>query len=184
MSFPSIPQTIVRGDISTYLAANYNSKGTLFGGTKAPVSAVSIALVTDALRWGYDGGAQTAESLRSTANYLIWLTNMWGQQAQAISQGAGGGTVIPPGTSTPNPIDWIVSASSSNTAPLKSGDTSCIITSMIGWNINYFRGGIVQQTTDAGDGSVFYSWDKATGTLQLFNGAAQLTEAMRITATN
>ena len=180
MSFPSIPQTVIRGDISTYLAANYNSRGTLFGGTKAPVSAVTIALVTDALRFGYDGGAQTDESLRATANYLIWLTNMWGQEAQAISQGAGGGTVIPPGTAVPEPLDWVVSGSSSSIAPLKDGDTSAVIPALIGWNIDFTRGGIPQYTTDNGMGSTYYGWNKGTGTITLYNGAAQLTEPMRI----
>ncbi len=180
MAIPTVPQAIIRGDISTYLSANYNSKGVLFGGRKAPISAVSIALVTDALRWGYQGGSQTDESLRSTANYLIWLCNMWGQEAEAISQGAGGGTVIPPGTTVPDPYDWVVSTTTSSTEPLKSGDTSVVISNLIGWNIDYFRGKVLQQTTDEGDGSTYYGWNKGTGTLTLFNGAAQLGEPMRI----
>lgn len=105
MAIPTIAQTIVRGDISTYLIGNANSTGSLFGGKKAsPFSMVSIAMVTDALRWGSDGGAQTDASLRSVANYLIWLCGAYGLEAEAISGGAGGGTVIPGGGSTGSTI--------------------------------------------------------------------------------
>lgn len=100
MSIATIPQIIVRGDISTYLAANDNSKGALYGRRiAAPISPITIALITDALRWGYDGGAQTDQSLREVGNYVVWLTGKYGQEAQAISEGQGGGSVIPGGGS-------------------------------------------------------------------------------------
>lgn len=143
MSFPSIPQAVIRGQVSTYLAANYNSRGTLFGGTKAPVSATSIAMVTDALDWGLSGGAQTPESLRSTANYLIWLCNKWGQQAQNITQGAGGGSVVPGGgSSIPDRIDFIVSAYSF----LPTGTTAANLLNFVGYGLEMIRGGISQST--------------------------------------
>lgn len=179
MAIPSIGQTIVRGRISTYLAANYNAEGSLFGGRKAPVSAVTIAMVTDALNWGNAGGAQTDESLRATANYLIWLCSKWGQEAQAISQGAGGGSVIPAGSTAPSPLDWIVGASSE---PLSTGETSVTLTAFIGYNVNFTRGGLPQYTTDPGDGSTYYSWNKNTGLFTLLgtNPGAVLDEPMRI----
>lgn len=144
MSFPSVAQAVIRGQVSTYLATNYNSRGSLFGGTKAPISAVSIAMVTDALDWGNTGGAQTDESLRATANYLIWLCNMWGQEAENITQGAGGGSVIPGGGSSaiPDRVDFIVSASSY----LPTGTTSMTLTSFIGYNISFVRGNLDQST--------------------------------------
>lgn len=101
MAIATIPEAIERGDISTYLVGNANSRGMLFGGKiAAPGSQVSIAMVTDGLRWGYDGGAQTDESLRNVANYLIWLCGIYGQQAAVIAGGSGGGSVVPGGGST------------------------------------------------------------------------------------
>lgn len=98
MAIATIPQTITNGQISIYLAANDNSLGDLFGGRlAAPRSPITIALITDALSWGYTGGAQSDTDLRETANYLTWLIGKYGQRAQLISQGSGGGTVIPSG---------------------------------------------------------------------------------------
>lgn len=176
MSIPSIAQTIIRGRISTYLAANDTAKGSLFGARKAPISFVSIAMVTDALDWGNAGNAQTDESLRDTANYLIWLCSKWGQEAEAISQGAGGGSVIPAGSTSPNPLDWIIGAS---TVPLATNETSVTLTQFIGYNINFIRGSLVQYTTNPGDGSTYYSWDKNSGLFSI-SSAAQLGEQMRI----
>lgn len=105
MAIPTISQTILRGDISIYLAANNNASGVVWGIRKAaPGSAVTIAMVTDALRWGVD--SQTSEQQRSMANYLIWLIGYYGQQAQAIIDGGGGGSVIPipPAGDVPTPI--------------------------------------------------------------------------------
>lgn len=96
MPNPTIAQTIAQGDISTYLIGNDNAKGALFGKRlTAPGSMVSVAMITDALRWGSDGGGQTTQDLRAMANYLIWLIGMYGQQAQVISEAAGGGAVVP-----------------------------------------------------------------------------------------
>lgn len=107
MPIPTPAQAILRGYISTYSAANDNANGALFGARKAPISAVSLALITDALSWGVDGGAQTSQSIRSTTNYLVWLEGFWGQQAQAIIDDGGGGSVIPvppSGGDVPTPI--------------------------------------------------------------------------------
>lgn len=101
MSIATTIQAIERGDISTYLSANYVSNGALFGARKAPISPVTIAIVTDALRWGYEGGAQTDQSVRNTTNYLVWLTGFFGQQAQAIIDGGGDGGTVIPGTAAP-----------------------------------------------------------------------------------
>lgn len=180
MSIPSVAQTITRGKISAYLAGNDNSEGTLFGSRKAsPGSIITITMVTNALSWGYDGGAQTAASLRSTANYLIWLCGQYGNEAEYISQGAGGGSVIPGGGSLLTPLDWVVGASSE---PLATGETTCTLTDFIGYEVNFTRGGLPQYTTDPGDGSTYYSWSKATGIFTLLgtNPGAVLDEPMRI----
>jgi len=118
MANPTISETIQYGDISTYLIGNDNSAGNLFGKRlSAPGSMVSVAMITDALRWGNDGGAQTAQDLRAMANYLIWLIGMYGQQAQSILQGGGGGSVIPivPGGSRGN--YYVINTEATSTDP-------------------------------------------------------------------
>lgn len=158
MSFPSVAQAVIRGEVSTYLAANYNSRGTLFGGTKAPVSATTIAMVTDALDWGNSGGAQTAESLRATANYLIWLRSKWGQEAENITQGAGGGSVVPGGgSSIPDRVDFIVSVSSF----LPTGTSSTTLLSFVGYGLDFIRGGISQSTVTSE--STYFTYNRLSG---------------------
>lgn len=113
MAIATIPQAISRGDVSMYLSANDNSKGALFSPRIAsPISPVTIAMVTDALRWGYNDGvlAQTEQSLREVANYLIWLTGMYGQQAEAILGGQGGGSVVPGGGGATNIYPFFITS--------------------------------------------------------------------------
>ncbi|HEY8661075.1 MAG TPA: hypothetical protein VIL78_18730 [Hanamia sp.] len=185
MSISTISQGISRGDISTYLAANDNALGAMFGTRIAsPGSPLTIALVTDALRWGSNGGAQTDKSLRETTNFLIWLCGIYGQQAQVISESAGGGTVIPGGniTNLPNPYDWAIDVATSATEPMKAGDTSVTLDTFIGYNIEFTRGGITQNTTNLGDGSSYYSFNRNTGLFTIYQAAA-LGELFRILPT-
>lgn len=95
----TIPITIEYGDISVYLKANDQSKGTLFSPrvVQSPAPAKTIQMITDALRWGYEGGTQTDQSLRAMANYDRWLMGTFGQQAVVVANGSGGGSVVPPG---------------------------------------------------------------------------------------
>lgn len=190
MANTTIPNSILRGDISTYLSANDNSKGLLFGKRVAsPGSSLMILMVTDALRWGYDGGAQTNESLFETSNYLVWLTGLYGRQADfIIGSTSGGGTVIPGGDVIPmlNPYDWRVGTITTEGSPLKAGDTEVTLDGtngtrdFRGYNIEFYRGSQPDYTTNPGDGSVFYYWNRLTGRFALLNGAAQLDEPMRI----
>lgn len=100
MAIATIAQAISRAQIALYLIGNDNANGSLFGKRlSAPGSMVSVAMITDALDWGNSGGAQTAADIRSMANYLIWLIGKWGQEGQRISEGQGGGSVIPGGSS-------------------------------------------------------------------------------------
>lgn len=98
MAIPTIQEVVDMGKVSIYLSGNDNARGNLFSPRLAsPGSNVSIAMITDALLWGYEGGAQSAQALRQVANYIVWLIGAYGQTAQYILQGTGGGTVIPGG---------------------------------------------------------------------------------------
>jgi len=184
----TIPETIEIGDVSIYLAGNDNSKGSLFGKRLAsPTSPVLIAIVTDALRWEYDT-YPTDETLRGTANYLLWLCGRYRLSAQAAISGggSGGGTVIPGGTSAmPAALDWIVSATATSTAPLATGESTVTFDGtggfpdLRGYNMDFFRSGQPQYTTDPGGGQTYYYWNKVSG-LFIIYGSAQVGEQMRI----
>ena len=132
-------------------------------------------MVTQGLEWGYNGGAQTDASLRSTANYLWWLCGKFQLEAQNIINGPGGGSVVPVNpTNKPLPLDFEVSGSSI----IAAGASSATISSFIGYNVDFSRGGIEQNTTDVG-GS-YFTWDRQTGIFTC-SPAAQSGELFRIT---
>lgn len=159
---PPIPLMIEYADVAIGLCANDNSKGALWGKRlTAPSSPITQAIVTDALRWAYAGGATDAETLREMANYLWWLINPYGITAQYIvSNTSGGGSVVPPSSTRPLPLDFVVSASSA----VPTGSSGITIAAYAGWNLNFDRGGIAQNTTNVGDGSSYYGWDRDTAT--------------------
>jgi len=175
----TITETIQVGDLSLPLAINYNAKGKLFGGVLSPRSPLPIAMVTDALRWLRDGGAQTDQELRGLADYAYWLYGPFGLEAQyLLSLNNGGGTVVPGGGFTrPSQIDFEVDS----TSFIADGDTTKQFpSSWIGFDILFNRNAIAQNTVVVTD-NTYYSWDKTTAFLTLFgpapgNGAAQGTE--------
>jgi len=170
-ALPTIAQTIDYADLAIGLCVNYNAKGVLFGKRlSAPASPVTQTIVNDALRWAYEGGAVDADTLREMANYVVWLTSPFFLTAKnTISGGSGGGTVVPSSTTRPRPLDFQVSASSI----IPTGGTGLTITAFIGWNLDFDRGGISQYTTNIGDGSSYYSWDRDTGTFGCYPAAAE-----------
>jgi hypothetical protein len=66
----SIPEIIELGDISVSLAANYQAEGKIFPKRLAFTAPQTIALVTDALRWQWDGFPDLTE-VRATATITI-----------------------------------------------------------------------------------------------------------------
>lgn len=51
----TIPQYITFGEVTTYLMANYQAEGVLWGGRLVqPFSPVLVAIVTDALKWEWE----------------------------------------------------------------------------------------------------------------------------------
>jgi len=177
-SLPTIPNTIDYAKLATGLCAIDNSKGALFGKRlTAPSSPLTQSIVTSALEWAYDGGAVSSDDLRQIANYLIWLTSPYFQTAQYIISTTSGGGAVVPGTATrPEPLDFSVSASS----VLPTGTTGATIAAFAGWNLQFDRGGITQNTTNVGDGSSYYGWVRASGTWSV-SPALQEGELVRLT---
>jgi hypothetical protein len=182
----SISDIIEIGDVSTYKSANYTSKKLLFGGSIIkPQPPVQIAYITDALRWAVDGGAESDANNRAMANYLYWLCGLFQLEAQAIINGAGGGSVVPTPSSAslPNPYDFEVAASTSSSAPLADGESSVTLDGTNGtrdyrgFNLAFNRGGIPQSTTTA-LGS-YYTWNRTTGQFTC-TPAATLSEVFQL----
>lgn len=166
----TVPEIIEIGDVSTYLSANYTSKGALYRNRVIePVPPVQIAMVTDAIRWGYEGGAQTDQSLRQTANYAYWMYGLFQLQAQNIISGPGGGSVVPSpsGSGCPNDLDFEVTS----TSIMATGDTSLSIPQFIGYQVDFSRNGVMQNTTNIG-GS-YYSWDSVSGIFSISTAATE-----------
>ncbi len=155
-------QAITNGFISTHLCVLYNKKQSIFNGgaLAAPKSPVHIQMVSDALNWGYTGGAQTDADIDTVKNYLIWLTGIFGLEASEST--GSGGSVIPINPSlTPSRIDFIVDGSSF----IPNGGTSKVISQMIGYEISFVRGGLVQSTISTEP--TYISWNKVTGLLTI-----------------
>ena len=177
----TIEQIIAVGDVSIYLSSNDNSKGALFGKRlAAPVSPVEIAMYTGALRWGDESDGHDVDNtvlLRQSANYCLWNYGKYGQEAQYIISGSGGGTDQPSSPAfRPLPLDFIVSASSI----FATGSTGGTIPQFAGWNLDFDRNNIPQNTTDRGDGSSFYTWNRTTATV-FFSPALNADEIVRLT---
>ena len=181
-----VSEIIEIGDVSTYLSANYVSKAAVYRPSVIkPVPPIQIAMVTDAIRWGVEGGAETAASLRSTANYAYWMYGLFQLQAQYILNGAGGGSVVPTpsGGGGVNALDFEVTASS----PIVTGGTTITLDGTNGnpdyrgfLIVNISRGGVWQNTTSLGDGTNYYAWNSVSGLLSIF-AAAGAGELIRIT---
>jgi hypothetical protein len=176
------------GDVSGPLSALYVDKQALFGGSVIkPQPPLQITIITDALRWGYEGSSATAAKQRQVANYLYWMCGLFQLEAQNIISGPGGGSVIPipSGGGTPNDIDFIVSS----TSVIATDDTFVYFDGsggrpdLRGYDIDFYRGGLVQYTTQQPFDATYYRWNNITGLFQLFptvGGQASEGESFRI----
>lgn len=170
--------------IAQYIAANDIGRNGLYAkGVNAQLPQ-KIRNIGDSIKFIYDR-TPSDETLTETCNYLWTLCGIYGQKAQVVTQTSGSISPITPISSLPQPIDWIVSGSSSGTAPLATGDTTVTfdgtngMPDLRGYNMDFFRGGIPQYTTNPGDGSTYYGWNRVTGEFTI-SSAAALGEPMRI----
>lgn len=187
---------ILWGKISQPLAARDIAKDR---GTKGSAVQkdhdVKLYVERKTVEWYNNEVTQDADILYSISNFLFALEGIWGLKAQFIDGGSGGqvAPVSPSGSGNiPNVLDWEIEATSSGTSPLAEGERTVTLDGTggkpdyRGYNINFFRNGVTQNTTPRGDGSTYYSWNRTTAQFTLFgeaptNGAAQLEELFRIT---
>ena len=181
----SIPTIIGVANISMYLAQNAVFKSALFRKPPFRPDLPNVIYVeNDSLNYLYTGTLtgsptqQTLDELDGVANY-VWSLCVYTLRAYNIYSSGNGGTVVPitPGTAMPLPYDFIVSGSSF----IATGETSKVINLFQGYNIQFSWNNIVQNTTDAGDGSTFYSYDRTSGLLTLSN-AVNAGDRIRIIA--
>lgn len=106
------------------------------------------------------------------SNYLYWLCGKFALEAQYITNGIGGGVVIPvspiiptPPVVTPNPLDFEITSSSF----MVDGQSSVSIPTFIGYNLLFVRNNIAQSTVNLGNS--YYNWDKVTGVFTCFPAA-------------
>lgn len=179
-ALPTIQQSIDIGRATIYLMSNDYSKGGLFGPRLVKeISPVLIAYVTSAIQWEYESNP-TNDTLRGTCDYLLWLCGRYRLQATSLS---GGGSVvpIPPGATTPNRLDFIVSG----VTPIITGQSQVFfnsgVTDFRGYNLQFDRGNQPQGMVNDGL-NTYFSWNKITGEMNIF-GAANAGEIFAIIPT-
>jgi len=183
---PTIAEIVSLYPIAQYKAAiDIPSRGLYGGGVNIELPQ-KIRNIGNTVKRIYDADPNDS-TLPLTANFLWTLLGIYGLQALVTEQSAGTiASVVAPPAGLPLPIDWRVSGTASATAVLATGESSVTLDGtggmpdLRGYNIAFTRGGLPQYTTDPGDGSTYYSWNRTTGYFQLFNGVAALDEAMRI----
>lgn len=180
----TIAQIINIWPIAQYLAANEiqnrrNNSGAV--DVNLPTKIYSIGTAVQRI---YDSDP-TDDTLPATARYLYALCGKYGLQASVVTEEAGTVSPVTPVT-LPQPIDWIVAATASATAVLADGEGSVMLDGtnsmpdLRGYNLMFTRNSFPQYTTDPGDGSFYYGWNRSTGLFELFNGDAATGERMRI----
>lgn len=173
MATLTIAEKLAIAEINEYLISVAIIKNGLYAGGINIDLPTKIRVIRESIEYQYNKNPSD-ETLTATSNYMLGLCYY---VAQARNITGNGGTIagVHPIGAAPNPYDFIVSGSSF----IITGATTKTITAFIGYNIQFSRGGIVQNTTDVGDGSTYYSWDKNTGTF-ILSAAAQAGELFRI----
>lgn len=152
----TVQQIINIAKISEYLATVNTAKGTMFGPRLSPTSPVVLYCERKAVEWLYNLDP-TADSLTLTSNYLYSLCRGYNLQAQGISGSGGNVSPVNP-ANAPSPLQFIVAASGTT---FIDGQSSAVLTSFIGFNLLFARGGIPQSTVDTEPS--YYSWNRTTG---------------------
>lgn len=161
--------------ISEYLAQVDVAKGAMFGQRVTPLTPKILYTERKAVEWMYDLDP-TNPTLALTGPYLYSLCRGYNLRAQAISGSGGSISPVDPSVTSPEALDFIVDGSS----PIATGESSKIFPQFIGYNLDFFRNGIAQNTTDVG--ASFYTWDRDSGLFTCFP-AAQATELFRLSPT-
>lgn len=187
----TIANTIAVAKVTSVLASEEISKGNLYPNVARTEERYPLMITTEYMVLeGVYSRVPNYSGLQVYSDYVYDLCAPFLAISQAIVDGGGGGSIIPVTPTLPavNSIDWIVSGSASGTAPLATGNTTVTfdgtggMPDLRGYNMDFFRGGILQYTTNPGDGSTYYSWNRITGVFTLLGTtpSANTGEPMRI----
>lgn len=156
----STQEKLNTASISEYLSAVDIKKRGLFGGGVPLDLPEKIYRIRKSIAYWYSLDP-TDTTLVATGNYLLALCGLYGLEAQWVITSAG--TVVPSSTSSaPLPLQFIVAASGTT---FVDGQSSVTLTSFIGYNLLFSRGGIPQSTVSTEPS--FYSWNRSTGLLTI-----------------
>jgi hypothetical protein len=149
-------QKLVIAEISQYLATNAISKGGLFASGIDVELPIKIDNIRQSIQYQYDINPSDT-TLVATSNYLYALCGKFALAAQSVlfAPGTTGGIIA---RTTPSPYQFTVDAS---TSFMIDGQSAKTITSFIGYNLVFVRGGITQSTVSTEPS--YYSWSKTVG---------------------
>lgn len=171
----SVSDIIAVARISQYLSQDDILKGSLFGARVAPKTPLVLYAERKALEWMYNTDPLD-DSLRLVANYVYSLCRGYNLRAQNILNENGAGSISPVNPDTaPSPIQFNVSGSTL----MVTGGTTATISSFVGYNLLFVRGGLPQTTVNEGGGATYYSWDRDLGLLTI-SPAAQAGELFQL----
>lgn len=127
-----------------------------------------------------------SENLFAMGNYLLTLMGIYFFQALQVTGSGGSISPLTPEATIPDDIDFIVDGGTL----IATGASSVYLNGvggrpdLRGYDVDFARNGTVQYTTNPGDGSQYYSWNKVTGLFQLLplgsGGEALAGDRMRI----
>jgi hypothetical protein len=160
------------GKISQPLSIlNETKKKAISGASVDKDHHIKLYVERKSVEWYNSQDTVDLDILYQISNWLFALEGIWGIKAQFIDGGSGG--IVAPVTSAPttlpDPLDWIVTSIASGTSPLSNGQSTVTLDgtngmpNLRGFNIEFTRNNLVQNTTPPGDGSSYYSWNRVTG---------------------
>lgn len=163
----TIPEIVTWAKLSQPLAAIGEAKKNNSDRSKNLDLHIELYLTRADVEYEYDQDPNST-NLFAMGNYLLSLCGEYLFIAQQAT--VGGGTITPITPSlAPDPYDFDVDAS---TSFILAGATSKTFpSSWIGYNMLFVRNHITQSIINDG-ASTYYSWDRGTATLVLYNGAA------------
>lgn len=168
----TIPEIIGYAQISQYLAVGDIKRKGLFGGGIDLSLPNKMYNIRKSIEYWYSIDP-TDDTLTFTGNYLIAICGKYFLQAQSVS-GVAGSIAAISSLNAPDPLQFIVAASGTT---FIDGQTSVTLSSFIGFNIVFVRGGITQ--SDVSTEPTYYNWDRSTGLLTI-NIAAGTGELFQI----
>lgn len=164
----TVPQQISIGALCAIYTQNENASGVKKGGNIDYRLPHLIYAVNQGLKWLYEYDP-TNEDLIIIGNYLISICRhqFRAQGVLALNNGGTVAPIVPGGSGVPNPLDFIVSASTI----IATDESSVSLPQFIGYNVNFSRGEMMQHTTPTTDDTTYYSWNSVTGIFSISHPA-------------